>query len=386
MPAPIRVLLVDHAPIIGGVEIMIRDLLTALDPARIAATVVTDRASPMRGRFGVGVPEIALPLTRLKQNPLAAVSLLQAAVRLAQASRRASAGLIQTFTARTHLIGALAGRLARVPVIWRLNDDTLPRPLADLASRLPRRIISVSAHLQAHYGGVLRVTDLIPDGVPLPPLQSTAEARQLLPVPASGLLVVLVARLVRWKGHAVFLRALAEVAPEFPDLHGLIAGGYTPADNQPGLLAGGAPYERELLAQVRELGLEGRITFLGHTSEATRVFAAADVVAHTSILPEPFGRVIIEAMAAGRPVVASAAGGPREIVLDGVTGLLAPPSDSAALAAALRRLLAGADFRLALGAAARRRAEAEYSLPLMAERFTRVWTECAAPPLPAAGS
>jgi glycosyltransferase involved in cell wall biosynthesis len=377
MPAPIRVLLVDHAPIVGGVEIMIRDLLTALDPARVAAVVVTDQASPMRGRFGTGVTEIALPLTRLKQNPLAGVSLMQAAVRLARTARGAGAGLLQTFTARTHLIGALAGRLARVPVVWRLNDDTLPRPLAAMAGWLPRRIISVSAHLRAHYAGTLRVTDLIPDGVPLPSLQSTFESRQALPVPAGGLLVALVARLVRWKGHAVFLRALAELAPDFPDLHGLVVGGYTPAEDQPGLLAGGAPYERELLALTRDLGLAQRVTFLGHTDEAARVFAAADIVAHTSILPEPFGRVLIEAMAAGRPVVASAAGGPREIVEDGVTGLLTPPGDGHGLAAALRRLLAGAELRQAMGAAARQRAQAEYSLPVMAERFTQVWTECA---------
>jgi glycosyltransferase involved in cell wall biosynthesis len=78
-------------------------------------------------------------------------------------------------------------------------------------------------------------------------------------------------------------------------------------------------------------------------------------------------------------VVASAAGGPREIVLDGVTGLLAPPGDAPALAAALRRLLADTAQRETMGLAARRRAEAEYSLAVMAERFMRVWAEVAGP-------
>ncbi|MCC6190410.1 MAG: glycosyltransferase family 4 protein [Anaerolineales bacterium] len=374
---PLRVLLVDHAPILGGVEIMIRDLLTALDPARVAPTLVTDRASPLRGRLGPAVPEIALPLTRLKRNPLAGWSLATSAIQLARAARATRADVMQTFTARTHLIGACAGALARVPVVWRLNDDTLPEGLAAVLGRLPSRIISVSAHLKSHYGRALPVSDIIPDGVPLPTLPTPARARSALHLPPDGPILLLVARLVRWKGHAVFLQALADLMPEFPNLQGVLAGGHSPADDRPGLLAGGAPYEREITALIETLRLANHVTVLGHTHDTAAVFAAADVVVHTSIQPEPFGRVIVEAMAAGRPVVASAAGGPLEIVQDGQTGRLTPPGDSRSLAAALRPLLADAPLRAAMGAAGRRRAEAEYSLPAMAERFTRVWKECA---------
>jgi glycosyltransferase involved in cell wall biosynthesis len=213
----------------------------------------------------------------------------------------------------------------------------------------------------------------------MPPLASMAEARRSLGLPESALVVTLVARLVRWKGHAVFLRALAELVSEYPQVHGLMLGGSTQAEDQPGPLAGGAGYERELLGLLDSLHLAGRVTMLGHTDETAPVFSASDIVAHTSILPEPFGRVIIEAMAAGRPVVASAAGGPREIVQDGLTGWLTPPGDSAALAAAVRRLVADAELRDKMGMAGRRRAETEYSLPIMAERFMAVWGACASP-------
>lgn len=395
---PVRVLLVDHAPIVGGVEMMIRDLLTELDPARVAPTVVTDTASPMRGKFSPKVPEAAMPLPRLNRNPLAALDWLMAAIRLARFARRAgprafiwpkgakgsagtSAQIIQTFTTRTHLISALAGRLSGVPVVWRMNDDTLPRSLAAIAGRAPRRIISVSNYLRAHYGSSLQITDLIPDGVPLPVVIAQAEARRdFAPrIAPETLLVVLVARIVRWKGHGIFLRALAGLAADHPNLHGLIVGSWSPGDNVPGPLGGGEPYQKELDALVQSLGLAGRVTFMGHTNAAVRVFAAADIVAHTSTLPEPFGRVIVEAMAAARPVVAAQAGGALEIVEPGVTGLLTPPGDVGAFVEALRKMIVNADLRQRMGEAGRARAGREYSLKLMAERFTQVWEEVASP-------
>jgi len=371
----LRILLVDHAPIVGGVELMIRDLLTGLDPARVAPTVVTDAHSPLRGKFSSIHPEIAIPLAPLKRNPLAAFSLLNAALQLARAARASRADLIQTFTARTHLVGALAAPLARTPLVWRLNDDTLYRPLAAAFGHVPRRIIAVSRHLREHYAGVLRVTDIIPDGVLLLPPTSQAEARRVMNLPMDACLVTLAARLVRWKGHVIFLRALAQLAPDYPQLHGQIVGGWSEAENRSGPLAGGGPYHRELLALTSEVGLTGRVTFTGHTNAIALTFAASDLVAHTSTLPEPFGRVIVEAMAAARPVVAARAGGAPEIVDDGVTGLLTTPGDVDALAAAIRQLLENPQLREQMGVAGRARAEREYSLPLMAERFTQVWTE-----------
>jgi len=376
---PVRVLLVDHAPIVGGVEMMIRDLLTELDPVRVAPTVVTDTASPMRGKFSLTVPEMALPLPRLNRNPLAALDWLIAALRLARFARQSRTQIIQTFTTRTHLISALAGRLSGVPVVWRMNDDTLPRSLAAIAGRVPRRIISVSNYLREHYRSSLTITDLIPDGVPLPMVIPQAEARRDLSFPPETLLIVLVARIVRWKGHRVFLHALAPLAADHPRLHGLMVGGWSPSDNVSGPLGGGEPYQKELESLVQSLGLTQRVTFMGHTSAAARVFAAADIVAHTSILSEPFGRVIVEAMAAARPVVAAQAGGALEIVEPDVTGLLTPPGDVGALTEALRKLMDDSALRQRMGEAGRARAEREYSLKLMAERFMQVWEEVASP-------
>lgn len=93
MSRPLKVFLVDHAPIVGGVELMIRDLLTGLDPARIAPAVVTDTHSLMRGKFSAIHREIAIPLARLKRNPFAALGLLNAAIHLARVARASCAVL-----------------------------------------------------------------------------------------------------------------------------------------------------------------------------------------------------------------------------------------------------------------------------------------------------
>jgi glycosyltransferase involved in cell wall biosynthesis len=115
--------------------------------------------------------------------------------------------------------------------------------------------------------------------------------------------------------------------------------------------------------------LRAPVTFTGFLHDPGKVYAIADIVAHTSTAPEPFGRVVIEAMIAGRPVVAANAGALPEIVVDSATGILTPPGDDAALAAALVSLLTSETRRAQMGNAARARAETEYSLDKMTRRM-----------------
>ena len=98
-------------------------------------------------------------------------------------------------------------------------------------------------------------------------------------------------------------------------------------------------YQEQLIETAKALGLEDRVRFMGFRENIAELLHAVDFVAHTSVSPEPFGRVIVEGMLAGKPVVASRAGGACEIIEDGVTGCLVPPGDSVALAAALRMLM-----------------------------------------------
>ena len=178
--------------------------------------------------------------------------------------------------------------------------------------------------------------------------------------------VGMVGCLVAWKGHSVFLDACARTLAR----RGAVA-----------LIAGGAPggdpgAVDRLRARTAELGVADRVRFLGHRSDVPSVMAACDVVVHASTEPEPFGRVILEAMALGRPVIAARAGGPGEFVREGVDGLLTPPGDAAALAEALDRLLADADLRARLGTGGRE-GVARYSIERHVELVLGVWERLA---------
>ena len=115
-------------------------------------------------------------------------------------------------------------------------------------------------------------------------------------------------------------------------------------------------YERELHELARRLEIADRVDFRGFRADIPAELGRLDVAVHASIIPEPFGQVVTEAMAAGLPVVAAAAGGPSRIITDGVDGLLVPPGDAAALSAALQRLAVKPGLRARLGVAGRRRA------------------------------
>ncbi len=165
-------------------------------------------------------------------------------------------------------------------------------------------------------------------------------------------LVLLPARLTRWKGHRVLIEAAALLKAEGAPLRLVFAG-----DAQ-----GRRGYQEELTAQAEAVGLADEIVFAGHVADMPAALLAADVVVTPSIEPEAFGRAAIEAAAMGRPVIASDLGGFAETVADGETGLLVPPADPPALAAALRRIAAmSGAARAAMGAAGRERVKARYS-------------------------
>jgi glycosyltransferase involved in cell wall biosynthesis len=147
-------------------------------------------------------------------------------------------------------------------------------------------------------------------------------------VPAGARVVMLPARLTRWKGAAVLLEAAGRFAAR-EDVFCVLVG----SDQ------GREAYAAALVAQAEQLGFGSRLRLAGHCDDMPAALMLADVVVSASLKPEPFGRVVIEAQAMGRPVVAFAHGGAAETVQDEITGLLVPPGDAAALARAILRAL-----------------------------------------------
>lgn len=162
----------------------------------------------------------------------------------------------------------------------------------------------------------------------------------------------IVGQLQEWKGHTVFLRAARRVLERRPMARAVVIGEAPP---------GGEAYAEDLRALARSLGIADRVVFTGFVQDVPKALRQLDVVVHASTYPEPFGRVIVEAMLVGRPVVATDAGGPREIIESGRTGFLVPPRDEAAMAEVIDRLLDDTRLAADIAEAARREATLRFS-------------------------
>lgn len=193
-------------------------------------------------------------------------------------------------------------------------------------------------------------------------------ARAALGLPADRPIVAVVARLEPWKGQHLFLRAMRQVIDALPAAMGLVVGGPEVYNLE---------YEPALRRLVTELGLDNAVRFTGYIQDIPTLLAAIDLLAHTSVSPEPFGLVMLEAMAAGRPVVTPAEGGGLEIVVDGVTGLVYEPRNPSALAAVIIQLLSHPARAAAMGEAGRRRVIDLFSLDRFAAEVASFYRELA---------
>jgi glycosyltransferase involved in cell wall biosynthesis len=215
---------------------------------------------------------------------------------------------------------------------------------------------------------------VIPRGVDpavFDPLQVSGERvhrlAQAWRIPAGARVVMLPARLTRWKGALTLLDAMARLPSDADgELFCVLVGGDQGRDG----------FSRKVEAHARRLGVAPRLRLAGHCEDMPAALMLGDVVVSASLKPEPFGRAVIEAQAMGRPVVAFDHGGAAETVAEGRTGLLVPPGDAAALAASLARALAlPAEDRAALGRRAREAVLAGYTTAAMQAATLDVYRE-----------
>ena len=371
----VRILYLDHAPFMGGAQIVLLNLVHSLPAGGWSPIVATCEHSPLRLALqGTAIPVLPVAFDRLNQaGPALPFRWLRASVSIARLARRERASLLHSNTVRAHLAGSLAAWLARIPIVWTLHDNTLPRRAARVLSRRPARVITVSEWLKQYYAsaGLVEKSVVIPNGLAAAgPGTDGGALRVELGVPADAPLVVNVGRLVAGKAPHVFVEAAALVAAEVPQaFFALVGGPDTPEPGQPP-----ETYASAVLAQaLRASGLEQRLMVTGHRADAARFFSAADVVVYTSAQPEGLPTVILEAMQAGKPVVASAIGGALEIVLDGVTGRLVPPGDAAALASGILECLRQPERAQDWGRSGQARLETHFSLQGQARQTEAVY-------------
>jgi len=342
-----RVVLLTDADVFAGTERHMLDLARGLRAAGVAVSLACPSPSALEDRAREdGLPFLPVPKRGLVDRA--------AARALARRLRSGETDIVHAHNGRTALAAALAVRLAgrgrcvMTQHFLEPNHATLGGPKAFLFRTAHHwvvtqmsRVIAISeaaraAMLERGEAPASKIT-VIPNGIAAPDaalLGGVGEARRALGIGEGDPLVVCVARLEAEKDVGTLVSAMKAVRAACPAARCL--------------LVGGGSQRNALAQQIQRLDLVGVVQPLGFRADAQAVIAAADVFVLPS-LAEPFGLVLLEAMALGRPVVATRAGGPLEIVVDGQTGLLVPPASPPALAEAIRGLLADPDGRRRMG-------------------------------------
>lgn len=356
----------------GGTEQSLLHLLARLDQRRWRLVLyhqVADGITPLlTGARKLGVELRPVP-PMLGRQGLAHVPGLARALR-AERPMILHAHLTYPLSCK---FGLVAAALARVPAVVATAQLYLELPRTRsiaaqhwIVDAAVDRYIAVShevaERLRQRFGvppGKIRV---VQNGIALAPFGTDAGA-PVGPARVPGArrpVVLTAARLDTQKGHNYLLAAAALV----PEAEFVLAG-----DGQ----------ERSALeAQARRLGIGERVHFLGYRSDIPALLAEADLFVLPSLY-EGLPLSVLEAMAAGLPVIATAIGGTEEAIVHGETGLLVPPGDPAALARAIRLALSDADLARRIAAAGKERAHREFSADLMAERVTRVYDDLLSP-------
>jgi len=378
------ILCVSSAEDLGGGEFVLLDAIAALGRRGLRCAVLNLVEAPsalaevLRSR---AIEVSHCPVARFR-NPVSALRVLGWF-----AARRGTFALALANDTRALLYTAVGCRLVRRPYVWYVHDLVHgATPFERAGARLgATRFLAVSRAVQRgleSLGCPAARISVVPNAVDVdrfhPSVDGSAVRREL-GIPPSALVVGAVGRILPLKALEVFIEAAASLRPLLGDAVFLIVGDVV---TDRAHRAEALRY-RDGLRELRErLGLTRQVVFTGARRDLPAVMAALDLLVHPS-REESFGRVVVEAMAAGKPVVASAVGGVPEIVEDGVTGYLVPPSDPAALAA---RICALADpaVRRRMAQAARARAERSFALPAFEARLHAALSE-ALPGLGVAG-
>ncbi|GIL08820.1 MAG: hypothetical protein BroJett033_3310 [Chloroflexota bacterium] len=374
MRAVVNLLFVTSYADLGGGETALLTLAQGLDPARFRPHLLTPRPGQLAARWQAhGWPVHSLPWRAASVYFVPALWARLPAVRRVAALIRAHD--IRAVHSEYHALPLAqpAAERVGVPSLWTCMGWWFrPRPWQ---RAFFRRSAATFAHSQAIRDGFLgrppfmppeRVAVLYPgvDTDRFHPGVDGLRVRFEAGIPADAPLVALVARFQDVKGHDTFQALARQVALQIPEARFIVAGenAQTGADS--------AYRQRILAAAQADSLLQRRLHYLGFRADVERVLAAADVVVCASRF-EGFGMAVVEAMAAGRPVVSTNRGGPAETVVEGETGFLAAPGDAETLAARVIALLRDPARRAQMGAAGRARAVAQFSAAASAAQFTR---------------
>jgi glycosyltransferase involved in cell wall biosynthesis len=393
MPTPRHILFVHSNNDLYGGDKVLLELLSRLDRTRFVPFVVlpTDtqqinRFSPELDRLGIEYRFVHLGVLRrryfkLWRLPRFAFEVLLGARTLLRIIRERRIAIVHTNT-NTILCSALAARIARLPHIWSVHElvvepASVRNTLHFLIPRLSTKVVTVSRAVRDYmlrdgpqfadrFEFILGAIDL----EPFLHASGRERVRQEWGVGDDEVLVGMAGRIARWKGQSVFAEAAKLILQRHANVKFAAVGGVFDTETF---------YMQRFKEQIRRLGLENNFIINDFRLDMPSVFAAFDIFVLPSTLPEPFGLVVIEAMASGKPLVATAPGGPSETVVDRETGYLVKPSDPQDIAAAVGNLLADPAKCASKGEAGRKRACDVFALPRYVKEFEDLYERVLAP-------
>ncbi len=382
---PRPILFVHHANDMYGADISLLHSVQVLDRSRYEPVVLLPADMP-EGMLSEKLNQLGIefhfaPLGILRRKYLAWSSLLLLCldflrgvlyVRRLSRRRKVAAVYVNTIVVPA---GAIGGRLARVPVLWHVHEilsfsGPLRRMLSGTLRLCADCIVCVSTAVrdslvqeQRSLAGKCAVVYNAVEVLPEQAISSDVPLRDELGIEAAAPLVGMVGRITHWKGQEVLVAAAAIVLQSHPAAHFVAVGSY---------FADQAHYLSKLQEQIQLSGLSERFHLLDYRPDVVSVYRALDIFVLPSVKPEPFGRVTVEAMLQGCAVIATNHGGSPELVHDGVTGLLVKPSDPAALAAAIQKLLNDPALRSRLGHAAAASAKETFGMQEYGRRIADI--------------
>lgn len=388
-----RILYVERSAFIGGSVISLYELVRGLDTDLYEPIVLFLEPNPYQEQFralGVKVISLRKHFSRSPQPTHAprdiAASLSRYSARLAAGywaarqfyllvrqdlplARRVARLIKAEAIDVVHHNNTLTGNRATVLAAWLAGVPSVchVRMLHPL-SFIEKRLVS----LVAYFIYISRAVEQLYQGLGVPASQGQvvynpinieafsqndhrAELRTELGLTDQDYVISNVGRIEPWKGYDYFIQAMAKVVAVQPQAKALIVG-------VPSSAPASQAHYQQLQQLVKELHLQNHVIFTGFRSDIPRIMTAADLVVHSAVEPEPFGRVIVEGMATGRPVIATAAGGVLDIIEDKVTGWLVPPKDATAMARAIEQLLQNPEQAKLMGQRAQKRASACFSV------------------------
>jgi glycosyltransferase involved in cell wall biosynthesis len=383
-----RVLYVEQKSSMAGSSFSLLSIVKGVRDCGIVPLVVCGSDGPLvrelrKESINVEIIDISVLFSI---NPRRIATNLVSLIKLWRHAIRMHVDLIHSNSFGAHIFAGIVARLLGKKTVWHLREFTeniedtpqkkrwrklIVSVLLFFATFLADRIICVSGAVRDHYANdkISRKMTVVHNGIDVGEFthnDCTSYLVEELGLCGEDKVVSIFSRLSPWKGHRWFLRSAARVKEQMEQVKFLIVGAQLHYEKE--------EYEEELRNLARDLKLDGDVIFTGFRKDVPNLMALSDVIVSTSD-KEPFGRVIMEAGAMARPVVASNSGGHPEIVVDDVTGYLIPPGDVEILASRMLFLLRDEERAKELGRNARERIKAQFTLEGMAKELFKVYTE-----------